>query len=223
MIDVVDVTQHYGVRPVLQGVNLHVERGELVAILGPNGMGKSTLLGVLAGVLSPQKGYVEIDGLRRRRSVEEELEIRRRVVYLPDHPWLPKNLTGREFLLGVGRIYDVEDERLMAHVDRLLQLFELTEKGDSPIRTYSNGQQKKVAVCSALVTEAPVLLLDEPFAGGLDPSGLLALKTLMKWLADRGDVTVVMATPVPELVEELAHRVVVLVRGEVVAYERSTD
>jgi ABC-2 type transport system ATP-binding protein len=207
------------VRPVLQDVSLRVERGELVAVLGPNGMGKTTLLGVLAGVLSPQKGYVEIDGLRRRRSVEEELEIRKRVVYLPDHPWLPKNLTGREFLLGVGRIYDVADDRLMAHVDRLLQLFELTEKGDSPIRTYSNGQQKKIAICSALVTEAPVLLLDEPFGGGLDPSGLLALKTLMKWLADRGDVTVVMATPVPELVEEMAHRVVVLERGKVVAYE----
>ena len=63
MINVVDLTQHYGVRPVLRNVNLQVRRGELVVLLGPNGMGKTTLLAAMAGVLSPQKGYVEIDGL----------------------------------------------------------------------------------------------------------------------------------------------------------------
>src|SRR5690349_15285872 len=109
MITLVDVTQHYGVRPVLRKINLHIEAGELVVVLGPNGMGKSTLLGVMGGVLSPQHGYVEINGLRRRRSVEEELEIRKTAVYLPDHPWLPSNRTAREFLLTVGRLYDLGD------------------------------------------------------------------------------------------------------------------
>ena len=78
MIRAVDITQHYGVRPVLRQVSLEIETGELVAILGPNGMGKSTLLSVLAGVLSPQHGHVEIDGLARRSSEQHELEIRRR-------------------------------------------------------------------------------------------------------------------------------------------------
>jgi ABC-2 type transport system ATP-binding protein len=63
VIELVDVTQHYGVRPVLKGITLRIERGEVVTILGPNGMGKSTLLGVMAGVLSPQRGAVLIDGL----------------------------------------------------------------------------------------------------------------------------------------------------------------
>ena len=66
MIELIDVTQHYGVRPVLRGISLRIERGEVVTILGPNGMGKSTLLGVMAGVLSPQRGTVLIDGLKRR-------------------------------------------------------------------------------------------------------------------------------------------------------------
>ena len=83
MIELIDVTQHYGVRPVLRGINLRIERGEVVVILGPNGMGKSTLLGVMAGVLSPQQGSVLIDGLRRRGSEEEELAIRKMTVYLP--------------------------------------------------------------------------------------------------------------------------------------------
>lgn len=219
MILVRDVTQHYGVRPVLREVNVEIEAGALTAIVGPNGMGKSTLLSVIAGVLSPQKGYIEIDGLRRRRSIDEELAIRRRVVYLPDHPWLPSARTGREFLLGVGQLYEVETEHLFDHVERLLQLFELTKEGDWPIRSYSNGQKKKIAICSALVTEAPILLLDEPFAGGLDPSGLMALKTVLMRLASQHDRTVLMTAPVPELVEEISGKIIVLREGRVVAHD----
>src|SRR5205823_8211134 len=115
-------------------------------------------------------------------SVEEELAIRRAAVYLPDRPWLPANRTGREFLLGVGRLYDIADERLMDHADRLLALFELADRADAPIRDYSSGQQKKVAICGALIADAPALLLDEPFSGGLDPSGLMALKRVLQRL-----------------------------------------
>lgn len=219
MIRVVDVTQHYSVRPVLRGVSVEIERGEMVTILGPNGMGKTTLLGVMAGVIQPQKGFVEIDGLRRYGSAEEELEIRKRVVYLPDHPWLPKSRTGREFLFGVGRLYGRDYDRLQDHVERLLTLFELAHEGDWPIRSYSNGQKKKIAICGALVAEAPVLLLDEPFSGGLDPSGIFALKRVLQRLAERHDATIVMTTPVPEVVEELSHRIVVMRNGQVAAFD----
>ncbi len=218
MIELVNVTQHYGVRPVLRNIDLRIEKGELVVIVGPNGMGKTTLLGVMAGVLSPQHGYAAIAGLRRRQSEEDEIAIRRIAVYLPDHPWLPGLRTGREFLLAVGRLYEVDDDRLMDHVDRLLALFDLIEQGDMPIRSYSSGQQKKIALCSALVTDAPVLLLDEPFAGGLDPAGLLALKRLLKRRVSEG-ATVVLTSPVPEIVEEIADRVAILRDGQIVAFD----
>ena len=214
MICVTSITQHYGVKPVLRDVNLTIQPGELVGILGPNGMGKTTLLSALAGVLKPQKGHVEIGGRRRRSSIDAERDIRREVVFLPDHPWLPRNRTGREFLLSVGRLYEIEENRLIDHVERLLNLFELDRLADSPIRTHSAGQQKKVAICSALITEVPILLLDEPFSGGLDPSGILALKRVLKRLTDAGG-TIVMSTPVPELVEELADRLIVLREGTV--------
>ena len=221
MIRVTSITQHYGVKPVLRDVDLSIKPGELVGILGPNGMGKTTLLCAMAGVLKPQKGHVEIDGRRRRSSIDAERDIRRKVVFLPDHPWLPRNRTGREFLLSVGRLYEIDENRLIDHVERLLRLFELDRLADSPIRTHSAGQQKKVAICAALVTEVPILLLDEPFSGGLDPSGILALKRVLKRLTD-DDGTIVMSTPVPELVEELADRLIVLREG-MVAFDGTLD
>jgi ABC-2 type transport system ATP-binding protein len=219
MIRVEDVTHHYGIRPVLRGVSLEIPEGELAIVLGPNGMGKTTLLSVMAGVLWPIKGHVEIGGRRRRSSEEDELAIRRQVAWLPDHPWLPGARTGREFLLAVGRLYDIDDDRLMNHVDRLLAVFDLAREGDWPIQSYSNGQQKKIAICAALVSEAPVLIMDEPFSGGLDPSGILALKRILKHLTAERKATVVMSTPVAELVEELAERIVVLRDGQVAAYD----
>jgi ABC-2 type transport system ATP-binding protein len=215
MIRLVDVVQHYGVRPVLRGINLEIPAGQLAAIVGPNGMGKSTLLKAMAGVLSPQRGFVEIDGLRRRASVDGELAIRRRVCYLTDHPWLPRMSTGREFVSAVGRLYEIEEGRLLDHIERLLLLFDLEAEGDWAIANYSNGQKKKIALASVLVTEAPILLLDEPFAGGLDPAGILALKRVLQRLAESADRTVVFTTPVVELLDEIAERVLVLRDGQI--------
>ncbi len=204
---------------MLRNISLRIERGEVVVILGPNGMGKSTLLGVIAGVMLPQKGYVEIEGRRRRASDEDELWIRKQTVYLPDQPWLPANRTPREFLIAVGRLYEVEDDRLMAHADQLLSLFDLSSQADSAISSLSAGQKKKVALGSALISEAPIMLLDEPFSGGLDPSGITTLKRIIQHHTRRKDVTIVLTSPVPEIVEEIATRIVVLQDGQILAFD----
>ncbi|MHC4951768.1 MAG: ABC transporter ATP-binding protein [Planctomycetota bacterium] len=217
MIKVENVWHHYGIRPILKNVSLHVEEGELVALMGPNGMGKSTLLALIGGLLSPLKGYVEIDGLKRRSSIEAEKAIRKKMVYLPDRPYLPSNISGREYVLSIGRLYDVEEQRLMEQTDRLLEIFDLDKIGDSTISSYSTGQEKKIGICAALATEAPILVLDEPFSGGLDSSALLALSQILKKLAERKDVTVIMAVPVPELVEPLAHKIAVIANGQIIA------
>ena len=217
MIDVVGVTHHYGVRPVLRDVSLQVYAGEVLALMGPNGMGKSTLMGVMAGLLWPVEGHVSIGGRRRRVDEATELAIRQDVVHLAAEPWVPSLMTGRAWVLATGRAHAVPDRRLLPHAERLIDVFNLSEQAEGNVGRYSSGQKKKVALCAALVTDAPVLLLDEPFAGGLDPSGILTLKAILQRHAADRDRTVVMATPVPELVEEVADRVAVIADGRLAA------
>lgn len=218
-IELKNVTQHYGVRPILADLNLSLQGPRITAIVGPNGMGKTTLLSVIAGTLTPQHGDVQINGMSRRETPDIERQIRKEAVFLPDRPWLPKQRTGREFLLSVGAVYGIDPERLFAHADRLFKLFNLEKEGDWPVRSYSNGQQKKLALAAALITEAKILILDEPFGGGLDPAGILALKHVLKRLGTEAGYLIAISAPAPETIEDLADDFVVLKNGTVLAHE----
>ncbi len=217
MIQLDNVTQHYGVRPILIDLSLNILENELAVVLGPNGMGKTTMLRVMAGVLAPQRGTVTIAGHQRRNSVEDEIAIRSQTVYLPDDVWLPGTMTGREYLLHVASLYGVDALWAMEHADQLLQLFQLVREGDWPMRSYSSGQKKKISLCSSVISQAPIMLLDEPFSGGLDPAGIFAFKRILQRLIQKQVATVVLTTPVGELVEELAGRVIVVRHGRIAA------
>ena len=219
MIEVVHVTHHFGVRPVVSDVSLTIEAGEIIALMGPNGTGKTTLLTIIAGALSPLEGHVEINGLRRRSTAENELAIRKRVFYLPADAWLPRANTPREWLMMIGQLYGISPSRLLEHVPQVLALFGLESQADQRIPSCSTGQRKKVALAGAIVSEAPILLLDEPFSGGLDPSGIMALKRLFQHHRQRGDRTIVMSTPVPELTEDLADRIAIIRDGKIAAFD----
>ena len=206
-VRVVNLTCHYGVAPVLRDVSLAVRRGELLAVMGANAAGKSTLLAAMAGVVSPWRGFVEVLGHRRRDTPGSEMAARQACVYLPAEPFVGA-ASARAWVVGCGRVWGVEDRRLMDHAARLLQLFDL----DAALGhdRASTGQRHKIALAGALATDAPVMILDEPFGGGLDPSGIVALREVLLDATRRRGRTVVMATPVPQLVEEMADRVAVV-------------
>ena len=213
MIRVVDIFHQYSGKPVLQGISIDVKVGEILALLGPNGMGKSTLLAVMAGVLDPMDGYVEVNGLRRRTDVDTELKIRGHCAYLPAEPWIPAGLSIREWLWTVGELWSVPKRRRLEHIGQLVRLLDLPDDGDRMVHRLSTGQKSKTAIAGTLMTDAPYLLLDEPFGGGLDPAGMLALARVLVFLAHERGRTIVIATPVPDVVEDIADRVAIVRDG----------
>ena len=216
-IEVCDVTFHYETWPVLKNIALSVAEGESVVLMGPNGMGKTTLLEVIAGLLHPVKGHVTVNGRRRRESEEAELAIRGEVFYLPERPWLPSDYSVIAFLMGVGRAYGVPEAELIEHAPRLLRLFYLDDVADDSIDGLSTGQKKKLGLAAALAARRPILIIDEPFSGGLDPAGLAVMREVLSDSRANRKRTVLMATPVAELVEEVVDRVVILDKGRVLA------
>ena len=210
MIAARKLLHHYSYRRILDGVSFDIKRGELVAVMGPNGTGKSTILRLIAGDLCPLEGSIGIDGKIRRSSERAELEIRQQMVYLPDHPWLPVAASGHEFLAAVGELYSIKPLRILEHIEQLLEVFNLTDQARTAISRYSNGQKKKIAIAAALMTDAELLVLDEPFTGGLDPEGMHALKAILGKFADDEHRTVVIASQIPEIVAQIAHRVLFL-------------
>lgn len=217
MIELKNVWHHYGAAPTLKRVSLEVEKGECMVVMGPNGMGKSTLLKCAAGLHAPFKGEVYIDGDLRRSSEEVELAIRRKVFYLPDDLWMPPLMSPRKFLLAMGELYDRSATEVYEHAESLMNLFQLSDKADSQIKDLSMGQAKKLSLCAALISDCETLILDEPFSGGLDSSALLVMQKLLRSMAECEKRTVLMAVPVPELVEKVADRIAVIADGEIKA------
>ncbi len=217
MIQAENIFHHFGGKRVLNGPSLQVNTGEIVVVMGPNGMGKSTLLAGIGGSLVPRGGRVIIDGIERHSSEENEMAVRQKVMYLPDSPWLPEMRTCREWVFAVGRLYGPDENHLITHIAALIDLFELGKVADAPMSSYSAGQKKKAMLIMALAPQTPILIMDEPFSGGLDPTGLVAIKEVLRKRAHLANNTVLIATPTPELVEEIADRILILRDGEIAA------
>ena len=199
---------------VLKDISFEVKPGEIAVLTGVNGVGKTTLLTTIAGMISPAKGTVSVFGNRRRCDADEELSARKDCAYLPDDEWLPAGVTLETFLAAAGSLFGVPESELPDRIDSLLKLFALDGSRRHDVSSLSAGQKKKAGLVSVLLSDRRLLMLDEPFSGGLDPAGILAVRRLLKHRAEVNGQTILMTTPVTELVTELADRLLVLRDGE---------
>lgn len=212
MIQFEAVSKHYGDKVAVDGLDLRVEDGELFVFLGPNGAGKTTSIKMCATLLQPTQGRVVVNGLDVGR---DSLSVRAGIGYLPENPFLYERLSGRQMISFVGEARGLDTRRLQRRSDELLSLLELEEAADKPIKGYSHGMRKKVAIATALLHDPKVLLFDEP-TSGLDPRSARVVKDLLLGLKDRG-ATVFLSTHILEVAERMCDRAGIIQSGRLVA------
>lgn len=194
----------------LNGVSLCVDEQQVVGFLGPNGAGKTTTVHVLLGFTEYTSGEAMLFGQDVRHSIA-----RQRIGYLPEHPQTYKFLKGRELLIMAGRIFGLSGAALRERVDELMDLVGLSEAADRRIGTYSRGMMQRIGMAQALVNDPDLVILDEP-TSGLDPLGRLDVRNIIAGLRERGKTVFFSSHELSE-VERVCDRIVVLVRGGIVA------
>lgn len=194
----------------LQDVTFSIAPGELCGLLGPNGAGKSTLFKIIMGLLAPEAGTITLAGAP---IVFGATDYKRQIGYAPETPALYEYLTGREFLHFIAAAKAVSPPTREPQIQQWLEFFNLTEKAEELIVTYSQGMRRKISLTAALLGQPEILLLDEA-TNGLDPESSFKFKNYLREFCGRGG-TVLFSSHIIETVEHLCDRLLILHRGQV--------
>lgn len=196
----------------LTDLDLVIQKGEIFGFLGPNGAGKSTTIKTVMGLISASTGYSAVFG-----TAVSSPSARKRVGYLPENPSFYDFLTAREYLAFVGKSFGMNETSITAESGKVLQLMELSDAADRPIRGYSKGMVQRLGIAQALLHDPDLYILDEPMSG-LDPLGRALVKEIIKDLKLRGK-TVFFSTHITSDVEIVCDRVGVIVGGRLRAVD----
>ena len=212
MIQAEGLTKRYGETQALAGVDIAVPAGTILGLLGPNGAGKTTAVRVLTTLARPDSGSATVAGFDVLR---QPGEVRRHIGVAAQDATLDPLLTGRQNLVLIGELSDLGRADSRVRAKELLAQFELTDAADRVVKGYSGGMRRRLDLAGALMTRPPVLFLDEPTTG-LDPTSRQRVWEAIRELLGEG-VTVLLTTQYLEEADELAHDIVVVDHGRVIA------
>ncbi|MDX2192556.1 MAG: ABC transporter ATP-binding protein [Gemmatimonadales bacterium] len=212
MIRLARLTKQYGSFTAVNAIDLVVPEGVLFGFLGPNGAGKTTTLRMIAGILQPTAGTIEIGGIDL---ATDPVRAKLRMGFIPDRPFVYDKLTGAEFLRFVAALYGQEGPEIERRMDELLDVFELLPWKDELTESYSHGMRQKLIISSALVHRPDLIVVDEPLVG-LDPKSARLLKDLFRRFCAKGG-TVLMSTHTMEIAEAMCDRIGIIYGGRIVA------
>jgi ABC-2 type transport system ATP-binding protein len=209
MIEVERLTKRYGPVRAVDQISFRVGRGEIVGLLGPNGAGKTTTMRVLTTYLPPTSGRARLAG---HDVLDEPLQVRRRVGYLPENVPLYHEMRVREYLGFRAKLKDVPWSKRRAAIDEVIERCGLEEVEDRILGQLSKGFRQRVGLAEAMVHDPDILILDEPTAG-LDPIQIREVRTLIRELGDRH--TILLSTHIMQEVEAVCARVILIVEGRI--------
>ncbi len=209
MIRVEGLTKDYGLRRAIEDLTFDAQKGEILGFLGPNGAGKTTTMRILTGYMPPTSGTAQVAGFD---VVDQSLEVRRRVGYMPETVPLYPDMTVFDylkFMADLRQVANAEDR-----VDELLERLGLLDRAESYIANLSKGMRQRVGLAQALVHSPEVLILDEPTIG-LDPAQIIEVRNLIKELGK--DHTILLSTHILSEAQQVCNRVMIINRGRIVA------
>jgi ABC-2 type transport system ATP-binding protein len=213
-----DVHKSFGDVKALCGIDLVVEQGKVLGLLGPNGAGKTTAVKILTTLLLPDRGRALVEG---RDVVRSPAAVREIIGLAGQSTAIQEELTGRENLEIMGRLYHLDPATRKERAEELLERFDLVDAADRPTRGYSGGMQRRLDLALSLVAHPAVLFLDEPTTG-LDPRSRLGMWDVIRELVSSG-TTLLLTTQYLEEADELADEIVVIDHGQVIAAGTAED
>ncbi|MGN0960795.1 MAG: ATP-binding cassette domain-containing protein [Christensenellales bacterium] len=211
-IKLINFSKRYGSSKVyaVKDANLEIKGGEVFGFLGHNGAGKSTIIKSIVGVQPITSGTIEVCGY----DVDKEPVMAKKMIgFVPDHYALYEKLTGREYINYIADLWGVSLEDRNKSIEKYLDLFEMRNAFDNPIKTYSHGMKQKITIMSALVHNPKVWILDEPLTG-LDPNSIYQVKECMKRHAKEGNI-VFFSSHLIDVVETICDRVAIIKKGHI--------
>ncbi len=212
MIEISNLNKTFGSVHAVRGLSLHVPAGELFCFLGPNGAGKTTTIKIMTGLLSPSSGSVKIAGIDIQ---SDPVEVKKRLGYIPDMPYLYDRLTTTEFIEFTGNLYSIPDDKVKDTIDTSFKIFGLADYRNSLIKDLSHGFRQRLIYCASFLHNPEVLLIDEPLIG-LDPYTIRLIKNMLK-SKTRNGMTIFLTTHILALAEDIADRIGIILNGQLVA------
>jgi ABC-2 type transport system ATP-binding protein len=212
MIRTEALTKFYGSRCAVRDLTVSIEDREIVGFLGLNGAGKTTTLRMLAGLLAPSSGTIEIDG--QDMLAAGAADARWRIGFLPERPPLYDDMSVEDYLTFAAKLRGVDDGMVKVRVDEVLSLTETKDRREDLISTLSHGYRQRIGICQAIIHDPALVILDEP-TGGLDPVQIIEMRRLIRSLKEKHTV-LVSSHNLPEI-KQTCDRLMVIRGGELVA------
>ena len=211
MIKLNHLYKNYGNHTGIENIHLSVSAGEIFGFIGPNGAGKTTTIQIMAGLLSPTKGDVFLSNVSM---IENPVNAKRLIGYIPDRPYIYEKLTGFEYLKFISDFYPISKKYFNKKSEQLLEMFALSDRRDELIEAYSHGMKQRLIMVSALLHDPPIIIVDEPMVG-LDPVAIKLVRNIFKEMSKKG-TTIFLSTHTLSLAEQICDRVGIIHKGQLI-------